>query len=298
MKSLIKVLAFSLLISSCSMASQETNLKGKGFQKEEFLVKALLSPLSSRGVEVKEVKPVPSVKVPGFKTLEVELLDKRNGREIKKYIFVSQDDKYLALEIFKVKEEGKTIKISPLTPKNPVKKVKVDLSWVKEVDKELQKENIPHVVGKSDKKVYVVWDVYCPFCYSHFNQVEEVAEKNQVEIHLIPFPIHGDNSLKGLLYYTQLAREKGAAGALKELYELGNGDFMTYVKRLEEKQKEVKLSEKEKKELTEFFKNLKVELIKNGVHATPTMIYIPPGEKDKGYITVGFKPISQIIKEK
>ncbi|WP_456455470.1 DsbA family protein [Thermovibrio sp.] len=297
MKNLITIFLLSFLVSSCSMASQDVKPQ-KDLQKEEFLVKALLSPLSSRGVVVKEVKPVPSIKVPGFNTLEVELLDKRNGREIKKYIFVSPDGKYLALEVFKVNEEGKKIKITPITPKNSVKKVKVDLSWVKKVDKELQKENIPHVVGKSDKKVYVIWDVYCPFCYSHFNQVEEVAKKNKVEIHLIPFPIHGDNSLKGLLYYTQLAREKGAAGALKELYNLGNGDFMTYVKRLEKKQKEVKLSEKEKEELTNFFKKLKRELIENGVHATPTMIYIPPGEKDKGYITVGFKPISQIIKEK
>ncbi|WP_457679597.1 DsbA family protein [Thermovibrio sp.] len=301
MRLLTAALLGALLLSSCSQAAQESpanQIQSRDTGKEEAIIKALLKPLQIRGVEVKSVRPIQEVKVPGFRTYEVTLVDKRNSREIKRYIFISPDDKYLALEIFKIKEEGKSLHIQPLRPKNSEKQIKVDLSWVKEVDRELQQNNIPHVIGKSDRKVYIVWDVFCPFCYSHFKEITKVAKEEKVEIHMIPFPIHGENSLKGLIYYTQLAREKGAGRALKELYDLGNGNFMKYVNQLEKKEEEINLPKEEKEKLTEFYKNLKTELIKHGVHATPTIIYIPPGEKNKGYVIVGFKPIEQVLKMK
>ncbi|WP_456419399.1 DsbA family protein [Thermovibrio sp.] len=303
MRLLTAALLTTLLLTSCSQASQEEAKKPQKTQqvdikKEEAIIKALLKPLKVRGIEVKEIKSAESVKVPGFRAFEVTLLDKINSKEIKRYIFISPDNKYLTLEIFEVKEEGKTIHLKPIRPKNPVKQVKVDLSWVKEIDRKLQEANIPHVVGKSDRKVYIVWDVFCPFCYGHFNQIKEIAEKNKVEIHMIPFPIHGENSLKGLIYYTQLAREKGATEAFRELYNLGDGNFRAYAKKLEEKEKELKLSKEEQEKLKKFFNQLKEELVKKGVHATPSIIYIPEGEKDKGYIIVGFKPIDQVLKMK
>jgi len=305
MRLLTATVLVSFLLASCSQASQSDSEKNEtvrvetgNLQKEEAIIKALLQPLRVRGIEVREIKPAPEVKVPGFRAFEVTLLDKINSREIKRYIFISPDDKYLTLEVFQVKEEGKTIHLKPLRPKNPVKQVKVDLSWVKKVDSELQKANIPHVIGHSDRKIYIVWDVFCPFCYGHFNQIEEIARKNNIEVHMIPFPIHGENSLKGLIYYTQLAREKGTAEAFRELYNLGKGSFTSYVKNLEEREKNIKLSQEEQKKLREFFNQLKEELIKKGVHATPSIIYIPEGQKNKGYIIVGFKPIEQVLKMK
>ncbi len=303
MRLLTAALLATLLTVSCSQASQTQTLKKqkieqKGTEKEEAIISSLLKPLKVRGIEVKEIKPAENVKVPGFRAFEVTLVDKVNSREVKRYIFISPDNKYLTLEVFQVKEEGKTIHLKPIRPKNAVKKLKVDLSWVKEVDKKLQEANIPHVIGKSDKKVYVVWDVFCPFCYGHFNQIEEIAKKNKVELHMIPFPIHGENSLKGLIYYTQLAREKGASKAFKELYQMGNGNFRAYAKKLEEKEKEIKLHKEEQEKLRKFLNQLKNQLVKRGVHATPSIIYIPEGEKDKGYIIVGFKPIDQVLKMK
>lgn len=302
MRLLTAALLTVLLTSSCSQASQEQKAtkqeQSSSIEKEKAIIEAILKPLKARGIEVKEIKPAPEVKVPGFRTFEVSLVDKTNMREVKRYFFISPDNQYLSLEIFRVKEEGKTIHLQPIRPANPVKPLKVELSWVKDVDRKLQEANVPHTIGKSDKKVYVVWDVYCPFCYRHFNQVAEMAEKEGVELHMLPFPIHGENSIKGLLYYTQLAREKGAAEAFKELYALGNGDFRKYAKALEEKTKNLKMPKEEQERLRKLFKELQKEMVEKGVHATPSMIYIPPGEKDKGYIIVGFKPIKELLKMK
>ena len=301
MRLLTAALVIPILLTSCSKATQTENrtVKSKKEEigsKEEKIIRALLEPLKVRGIEVKEVKPAEGVKVPGFKAFEVTLIDKPNSREIKRYIFLSPDDRYLTLEVFQVSEKGKEVHIKPIRPKNPEKQLKVDLSWVKEIDKKLSEMNVPHVIGKSDRKIYIVWDVFCPFCYSHFNQIEEVAKENGVEIHMIPFPIHGENSIKGLLYYTQLAREKGTTEAFKELYKMGNGDFRAYMKELENK--DLKLSKRDQEQLKTFFNQLKSDLVKKGVHATPSIIYIPEGEKDKGYIIVGFKPIDQVLKMK
>jgi len=302
MRFLITLTLISLLVGSCSKAEvKEKKAETKGEvqnTRAEKVIKALLSPLKVRGVEVKKVEPA-NLKVPGFEAYQVTLIDKRNHREVKKYIFLSKEGNYLTLEMFKYKLEGKRVSLQPLNPKNPVKELKTDISFVRKIDELLTKENIPHVIGKGERKVYIVWDVFCPFCYKHFNQIEEIARKNNVEIHMIPLAVHGENSVKGLIYYTQIARKRGAAGALKELYNLGNGDFMKYVKNLEDKLNKsgIELSKEEQEKIKETLKEVEKELLKHGVRATPTIIYAPPGEK-KGHIHVGFKPIEEVIKEK
>jgi thiol:disulfide interchange protein DsbC len=270
----------------------------KDYKEEERIIKAVLEPLKMRGVEIKEVKPTSEVKIPGFEAFEVVLFDKRNSREIKRYAFISPDRKYMVLDVFKVEGEGDKLRLQPIRPKDAVKQVKTDVSWVYEVDKKLTQEGIPHVIGKSDKKIYIVWDVFCPFCYAHFHQLEEIAKKNGVEIHMIPFPIHGENSMRGLLYFTKLAKEKGVSQAFAELYKLGDGNFRKYAEELKKKASSLKLSKEEEDKLRKFYASLKEELVKKGVHATPTIVYIPPGEKDKGYMITGFKPIEEILKMK
>jgi thiol-disulfide isomerase/thioredoxin len=293
----------SLFVNGCSQANEKANrveIKGEKIDtaQDEKIIRSILSPLKVQGVEVKNVNPA-NVQVPGFKVYEVTIDDKRNHREIKKYVFLSKKGNYLALEMFKYEIKGDKVLLKPINPKNPVKELKTDVSFVRKIDEILTRANIPHVVGKSDRKVYIIWDVFCPFCSAHFNQLEEIARKNNVEIHMIPLAVHGENSIKGLIYYTQIARERGTAGAFKEFYSLGNGDFMKYAKNLEEKIKKggIKLSKEEQNRIKETLKNVEKELLKNGVRATPTIIYAPPGEK-KGYIHVGFKPIKEILKEK
>jgi thiol:disulfide interchange protein DsbC len=302
MRLLTATLLATVLLSSSSQASQEVKKSEKKsaqsvtVKSEEEIIKAILKPLSVRGIEVKEIKPTDEVKVPGFRTFEVVLLDKRNTVEIKRYVFISPDGKYLTLEVFAVNQKGGEVHLQPLRPKNSVRKVKVDVSWVKKIDEKLEQAKVPHVIGKSDRKVYIVWDSMCPFCYRHFNKLAQLAKENGVEIHMIPFPIHGEASVKGLLFYAQLAREKGAQKAFEELYKLGGGDFRAYAKRLETEGSNLKLSEEEQKKLKETFKELQEILVKNGVHATPSIIYAPSG--DKGYVFVGFKPLREVVKLK
>ena len=215
MRFLIAAVLMVSFLTGCSQAETSGKKLQKGEPEQtEKVIKTLLKPLSARGVEVKAVRPVKEVKVPGFETYEVDLKDKRNYRELKRYIFVNPEKKLIALQIFKYSLEGDRVVLKPLKPNAPEKRLKADVSFLKEVENVLSESKIPHVVGKGNGKVYVVWDIFCPFCYKHFNQIEDIARKNNVEIHMIPLAVHGDNSIKGLVYYTKLAREKGVAGAL------------------------------------------------------------------------------------
>ncbi len=305
MRLLTAVLLGTLLFTSCQASretagSKEQKVALVSDKKEEKILREVFKPLSSQGVELKEISKVSSPKVPCFDTYRVTFLDKRRGREISKYVFLTSDGKYLVLDVFSISEKDGKLEIKQLRPAEPVKSVKVDLSWLKEVEKELDKEGVPHVIGKSDRKVYIVWDVFCPFCYKHFSQIEEIAKKNGIEMHMIPLAVHGKDSIKGLVYYTFLAKEKGTAEAFRELYSLGNGDFGKYVKALKDKlAKDYSgYPEKERQKLEKFFKELRTQLLKRNVHATPTIIYIPPGSGEKGYVIVGFKPIDQVLKMK
>jgi len=303
MRTLLSALLIALLASGCSQAepekvkSQKQSTQKIKTEKPEKVIRALLKPLSVRGVEVKSIKPTSEVKVPGFETFIVDLIDKNNHRELKRYIFVNPEDKFIALQIFNYSVKGDKVILKPLKPKDAEKPLKLDISFLKQIDKELTEANIPHVVGKGEKKVYIVWDVFCPFCYGHFNQIEEIAKKNNLEIHMIPLAVHGENSLKGLVYFTKIAREKGTAEALKELYSMGNGDFMKYVKKLESKLKNQKEITPDQEKIIKTLKDVEMKLVKNGVRATPTLIYAPPGE-NKGKIHVGFMPIEKFIEEK
>ncbi len=299
MRTLITAIVAAILFSGCSQAQVQSVTKSeeKRVDQAEKVIKALLKPLSVRGIEVKKVTPTEEVKVPGFETFKVDLIDRRNHRELNRYIFINLDKDYIALQIFKYSIKGKEIILKPLKPKNAEKSLSIDASFLKKIDKELSEANIPHIVGKGEKKVYIVWDIFCPFCYGHFNQIEEIAKKNNVEIHLIPLAVHGKNSLKGLVFYTKLAREKGAAEALKELYNMGNGNFLKYAENLEKKLKQEKKITKDQKKVIETIQKVEVQLVKNGVRATPTLIYVPPGE-NRGKIHVGFIPVNKLINEK
>ena len=293
MRTLFAAVVTALLLSGCSQA--ETHPKTDVSQAEK-VIKAILKPLTVRGVEVKNVTPTKEVKVPGFETFKVDLIDRRNHREIRRYIFINPEKGLVALQIFRYSVEGKNVVLKPINPKNAEKPLKIDISFLKEVDKKLSEANIPHVVGKSDKKIYIIWDVLCPFCYEHFDQIEKIAKENNVEIHLIPLAVHGENSLKGITFYTKLAREKGPAEALKELYRMGNGDFMKYAKVLEKRLEGEKEITKDQSKIINAVQQTEVILLKNGVRATPTIIYVPPGE-NKARIHVGFTPVKQLIKE-
>jgi thiol:disulfide interchange protein DsbC len=302
MRFLLALLATSLLFS-CSNAQEKEKIENKkvSVQEEELIIKAVLKPLSVRGVEVREVKAIKDSPVEGLRMFEVTIIDKKNNRMVRKYIWMSEDGKYLVLDLFKVRKEGKEVGIIPLKPKESEVPLKQDLSWLKAIDEKLQKANIPHIIGNGKTKVYIVWDVYCPFCYRHFKEVAgKKVQELDLQIHMIPLPVHGERSLKGFVYFTQLARKEGMKSAMEKMFSKGNGDFMKYVRIFS---KEVdknysKIPEKERKELDKFYKDLQKELLSHNIHATPTIIYIPPTEKEKGYVFVGFKPLEEIIKRK
>lgn len=282
-----------LVLTGCSSASQENN----SIAKEKQVIVDLLKPLERKGIKIKQVKKVENPKLESFDTFIVDLEDNNLHREIRRYIFINPKNKELILQVFKYNHKNGSLELTPVKPKHAEKQLKIDISFLEKVEKELTKANIPHVVGKGEKKVYIVWDVFCPFCYRHFSKIEEIARKNNIEIHMIPLAVHREDSLKGLVYYTKLAREKGTAEALKELYNMGNGNFMKYAKALEKKlQNEKKITE-DQENLIKTLKNVEVQLVKNGVRATPTLIYAPPG-KDKAYIHVGFIPVEELLKKK
>lgn len=309
MRILLSVAILTFLLASCSQAekTKETSVKNQvssDILKDENLIKAVLKPLSRKNVVVKQVKKV-NLDVPGFFTFEVTLLDKGRNVEINKYIWISRDGKYLVLDMFSIKRERDKVLIRPLTPQKRIKQLppeKEDLSWIKKIDEQLTKEGIPHVIGKGEKKVYVIWDVYCPFCYEHIKRLSpEKLAKEGIELHMIPFPVHGKASITGTMYFIKLSKEKGAEGALKYITTLGNGNFRDYVKEFEkESNAYVKgLSEKERKKEEQFVENLKKELIKGKVRGTPTIIYIPPNEKNNmGYKILGYKPLNEVVKMK
>ncbi len=285
------------LLFSCGQKSESPNPTVDN--QTIKIIKEIVKPLKSRGVELKSVERANKQIIEGFKTYKVRLFDKKNARYLNRYIWLSENNRYFTFQILEAKFENGTLRVAPVEPEKSVEPAKVDLSWLSKVERELKENGIPYEVGNGKKTVYIVWDIYCPFCYSHFKEVvgKKIKELD-VTLKMIPLPVHGKSSLEGFVYFTDMAQKIGFKEAMENIFEKGNGDFVKYAKEFskEVKDKYKTIPEEKRKKLEEFYKNLSKELTSHEIHATPTIIYIPPGEKNKGYVTVGFVPIEQVLK--
>jgi thiol:disulfide interchange protein DsbC len=288
-------LSIALLLFSCG-AKQQNVISDNASAK---IIKEIIKPLKARGVELEKIEKTNREFVKGFKTYRVKLFDKKNSRHIYRYIWLSEDNKYFTFQILKAEFVNGTLKVTPIEPEKNVELAKVDLSWLSKIVDELKSNGIPYTIGKGNKTVYIVWDIYCPFCYSHFKEVvgKKIQELN-VTLKMIPLPVHGKSSMEGFVYFTDMAQKLGLKAAMEKIFEKGNGDFVKYAKEFsnEVNKNYKKIPETKRKKLEEFYRKLSEELTSHNIHATPTIIYIPPEEKNKGFITVGFIPLEQVVK--
>ncbi|OMH40579.1 DsbA family protein [Desulfurobacterium indicum] len=263
------------------------------------LIKKMFGHAGGKNLELVDVEP--TNKTVTLRAYKLKFKDKAGSRYIYGYVWMTDNGKNMALKLYKFDSEtkGGMPLASVIEPKVREKMIKTDLSWFKNILKELDKNNIPHVVGNGNKIIYIVWDVYCPFCYQNFSKVAESLKKG-IKLVFVPLPVHGERSIKGFVYYTYLARKEGAQKAMGHIFMRGNGNFMKFNQSLaEEVNKNYnKIPEKERKELEKFYTKIRSDLLKKGINATPTIIYIPPGENNKGYIHRGFIPFDQLLKMK
>jgi thiol:disulfide interchange protein DsbC len=258
----------------------------------EDVVREFFKPL--KGIKVEEVRKVSSPKVPGFETYEVLLSSTTSDIRAKRYIWVSKDLRFITTNMASIERQGKKLAFRTLKPSSKVPPAVRDVSWLKDVEKRLNKAGIPHVIGKGKRKLYVIWDVLCPFCFRHFaHMTKKEAEKLGVEIHAIPYAVHGESSIEGLAYFAQLAREKGIDQAFKHFASLGK-DFGEFRKNLKKELKKAKFDSNFKRRAKIALRAVKRMLGKNRIVATPTYIYLQSPSK-KGCIFVGYESLEEVV---
>ncbi|WP_457568629.1 DsbA family protein [Desulfurobacterium sp.] len=301
MKRLLYFLIAAAATTSFSCAQTRTTQTGtaKNFKDTKTLIRKMFGHAGGKNLELVDVEP--TNKTVTLRAYKLKFKDKTGSRYIYGYVWMTDNGKEMALKVYKFDSEtkGGMPLASVIEPAKREEMIKTDLSWFKKILNELNKNNIPHVVGNGTKTVYIVWDVYCPFCYENFSKVAQSLKKG-IKLVFVPLPVHGQRSIKGFVYYTYLARKEGAQKAMGHIFMRGKGNFLKFNQSLaEEVNKNYnKIPENERKELEKFYANLRAELLKKGINATPTIIYIPPGEKNKGYVHRGFIPFDKLFKLK
>ncbi len=304
-----KYLYFLLAIAATTSFScaQTKQAEVKSPSKEDVkLVKKMFGHAAGQNLELVGVEP--TNKTVTLRAYRVKFKDKKSPRYIYGYVWLSTDEveksgkgKEMAFKVYQVtgeRKDGMPL-AAPIEPEKKEEMYKTDITWFKNIVNDLQKENIPHTIGKGDKVVYIVWDVYCPFCYENFGEVAK-ALKEGVKLVFVPLPVHGKTSVRGFVYYTYLARKEGAQKAMEHIFARGEGNFRKFRKSYEEEVNKNydKIPEQERKELEKFYDDIKVQLVKKGISATPTIVYIPSTEKDKGYIHRGFLQFDKLFQLK
>ncbi|SNR84421.1 DsbA family protein [Desulfurobacterium atlanticum] len=302
----LTVLALTTSFSCAQSSKTSKDVVSSATKEDVELVKKMFGHAAGRNLELVDVEP--TNKTVTLRAYKVKFKDKKSPRYVYGYVWLSTEEagkdgkgKIMTFKIYEITGESKDGMplAAPIEPEKQEEMYKTDLSWFKKIVKELEDKNIPHTIGKGDKVVYIVWDVYCPFCYNNFGKVAK-SLKEGIKLVFVPLPVHGETSVKGFVYYTYLARKEGAQKAMGHIFMRGDGNFGKFRRSFEEEVEKNynKIPEKERKELEKFYRDIRAQLVKKGINATPTIVYIPPTEKDKGYIHRGFIQFDKLFELK
>ena len=218
----------------------------------------------------------------GFKTFEVAIKDKKLGRITHKYIWVSEDKKYVLPALINVSG----IKPKRIEPEKRVEYFFVDVEWFKEVLKKMP-PYFKRSLGESKTKVYILSDPYCFYCKKLLKEAILLAEENRIKLHVIPFDIHGDKATKASILFVEKEKTSGLKTALNEIELASYKDIDKKVKESKEK------IETLQKELDKYLKSARSSLLKQGLKGTPVTLIFNP--EDKAQIRMGYFNMREIL---
>jgi len=253
----------------------------------------LANSFKEKGYEIKEFKKLKS-EIPNFDKYLLGVAIPLENKEVRRYIWVSKDGKYVILALF----EKKGTNFVPIQPKKAIVELneKRNLNFVKKVEKILKENNIPYTIGNGKKELYMLWDVFCPFCHEYLRLLKNTSEIKDYTIKLLPFPVHGEMSFKGFTYLAWYSKKYGWDKYQKEYMNISYREYKDkLLKDIQEKYKEIPQKEKEKYE--KIFKQIKEEFVKAGMRGTPTVIKVKEkGNSWQGCISIGAKPLKEFEK--
>ena len=239
----------------------------------------LANSFKAKGYEIEEFKKLQS-EIPNFDKYLLGIVIPSENKKVRRYIWVSRDGKYVILALFEKRDSN----FFPIQPKNPVVELdeKRNLEFIRKLEKILEENNIPYTIGNGKKEIYILWDVFCPFCHEYIKLLEKSPEIKDYTIKLIPFPIHGEASLKGFTYLVWYSQNYGWDKFQKEYMNVNYKEYKNKIlKDIQTKYKKIPQKMKEKYE--KIFEQIKEEFIKAKMRGTPTVIKV----KEKGKIWQG-----------
>ncbi len=248
----------------------------------------LLKSFEKQGLKVKEEKEVKS-EFPNFDKYLIGLEFPQNHKEVRRYIWISKDGKYILLGVFK-RQGNRVVAIEPKKTVVQLSEVQ-NLNFIKNVEKILKENNIPYTIGHGEKEIYIVWDVFCPFCHEYIKLIKNNPEFKNYTIKLIPFPVHGKASIEGFTYLVWYSKKYGWDKYQKEYMSKNvREDEKKLAKDLQSKYSEI--PEEERKKYEKIFVQIRNELIKAGMRGTPTVIKVKEkGENWQGCVNLGAKSL-------
>ena len=169
-------------------------------------------------------------------------------------------------------ENGRFKQIPPKVIHIPIK-----ADFLDEIVKEFKSAGINPRIGNDKNKptLYLIFDAFCPHCIRQINNLDKLKEKYNVV--LLPFAVHGEQSVNGLSCIYTKAKKTGMEKAVKEVIGWKNG------KKWNEYAEKVGKCEIDE-QVKSLVRNVSDKLFKNKVNATPTFFL---KENGKFYKSIG-----------
>jgi len=177
----------------------------------------------------------------------------------KKYVVENGELKLIATDV-KIKEK-------------PVELSQEQAQIIKQVVADYLKKGFNLRINNNEEKptLYVVWDVFCPFCKEGIKNGTLNKLKEKYSVIVVPFAVHGKASLKGEAYFLERSKEIGVEESLKEWFSKIEPRVIEKVQDKKKFEEELnKLSSNER--LEDFILNKSKKLFQAGITATPTFV--------------------------
>jgi len=145
------------------------------------------------------------------------------------FVWFTKDGKFLITSLYKVEET----KVLAILPKKKVDYPLEDISWILEINRIIYAQNLPLILTKGQKIIYLVWNPYCKQCYEKWKNILKKAQEKNISIILIPYHsiYYPLDNIYMMVYLLWRAQREGLLTVLNDYYSKSN-NFEDFIKQL------------------------------------------------------------------
>ena len=200
-------------------------------QQEAEKLKRALNAIVPKNWQIVDIFKVTPSEEPYLKKFLVRLYSPYNHALFNRFVWLTNDGKVLFLSAYLLGEDT----VTPLSPPKAKEYPLENVGWILDLERILYTYNIPSLLVRGKKTLYLVWNPFCRECFNRWKDIVETAKREKLSIKLIPYHnvYYPTDNLYMLIYLLYRAQREGLYTVLNAYYSSSKNfeEFLQKLKR-------------------------------------------------------------------